>query len=53
MTPKTVKYEQMVQAMLYLTNEVADLRYKLLQYETAKPQEPEKPLCPKKTKAKK
>lgn len=44
-----VKFSEMVKAMQYLTDQVTDLRYKLLQYESGK----QPTLCPKKQRKRK
>jgi hypothetical protein len=45
---RMVKFGEMTKAMQYLVDEVTNLRYKLLQYESGN-----KPLCRKKPKRKK
>lgn len=45
---RTVKFGEMVNAMKYLTDQVTELRYKLLQYELGN-----KPLCEKPKKKRK
>ena len=46
---RMVKFGDMVKAMQYLTDQVTDLRYKLLQYESGK----QPNLCPKNKKKRK